>query len=91
MTTAEHQSPREMLTVDEVAEYLRVSRATICRWCGSGNLPAFRIGKSWRVQKKDLDNYVYQQRIVGTATSIHENTPQPILPAGGDSQSVYTP
>ena len=56
-----HPSP-EMLTVDEIAEYLRVSRATICRWCGTGRLPAFKIGKSWRVQKKDLERYIDQQR-----------------------------
>jgi len=51
-----------MLTVDEIAEYLRVSRATICRWCGTGKLPAFKIGKSWRVQKKDLERFIDQQR-----------------------------
>ena len=56
-----HTSP-EMLTVDEIAEYLRVSRATICRWCGTGRLPAFKIGKSWRVQKRDLERYIDQQR-----------------------------
>jgi len=56
-----HPAP-EMLTVDEIAEYLRVSRATICRWCGTGRLPAFKIGKSWRVQKKDLERYIDQQR-----------------------------
>ena len=54
-----------MLTVDEVAEYLRVSRATICRWCGTGKLPAFKVGKSWRVQQKDLDHYIDQQREMG--------------------------
>ena len=56
-----HPTP-EMLTVDEIAEYLRVSRATICRWCGTGKLPAFKIGKSWRVQKKDLERFINQQR-----------------------------
>ena len=70
-----HPSP-EMLTVDEIAEYLRVSRATICRWCGTGRLPAFKIGKSWRVQKRDLERYIDQQRGVEIATPSHTATPE---------------
>lgn len=68
-----HASP-EMLTVDEIAEYLRVSRATICRWCGTGRLPAFKIGKSWRVQKRDLERYIDQQRGAEMATPSHATT-----------------
>ncbi len=59
---AELQAMRDVLTVDEIAEYLRVSRATICRWCGTGKLPAFKIGKSWRVQRSDLEEYIRYQR-----------------------------
>ncbi|MEI8167289.1 MAG: helix-turn-helix domain-containing protein [Chloroflexales bacterium] len=44
-----------LLTADEVAERMRVSRATICRWCASGRLPAFRVGKGWRVNRSELD------------------------------------
>jgi excisionase family DNA binding protein len=42
------------LTVAEVARYLRVSETTVWRWCTSGKLPAFRIGRSWRVRRDDL-------------------------------------
>ncbi len=58
----ELQAMRDVLTVDEIADYLRVSRATICRWCGSGRLPAFKIGKSWRMQRCDLEGYILHQR-----------------------------
>lgn len=37
-----------VLTVAEVAAYLRISETTVWRWCHSGKLPAFRIGRSWR-------------------------------------------
>lgn len=43
-----------ILTVVEVAHYLRVSETTVWRWCNSGKLPAFRIGRSWRVRREDL-------------------------------------
>ncbi|WP_129633780.1 helix-turn-helix domain-containing protein [Candidatus Oscillochloris fontis] len=55
---SELQTMRDVLTVDEVAEYLRVSRATVCRWCVQKRLPAFKIGKGWRVQRSDLEGYI---------------------------------
>jgi excisionase family DNA binding protein len=62
MATDEPQPLGEILTVDEVAGYLRVSRATVCRWCGSGKLPAFKIGKGWRVQRGELEGFIRSQR-----------------------------
>jgi excisionase family DNA binding protein len=44
----------ELLTVREVALYLRVSRVTAWRWCQEGIIPAFRIGRSWRIRRDDL-------------------------------------
>ena len=39
----------ELLTVAEAAAYLRVSRATLWRWCQEGRLPALKIGREWRI------------------------------------------
>jgi excisionase family DNA binding protein len=44
----------EILTVPEVAAYLRVSRVTVWRWCRVGVIPASQIGRNWRIQKGDL-------------------------------------
>ncbi|MFN8454757.1 MAG: helix-turn-helix domain-containing protein [Anaerolineae bacterium] len=44
----------EILTVPEVAAYLRVSRVTVWRWCRSGVIPASQIGRNWRIQRGDL-------------------------------------
>jgi excisionase family DNA binding protein len=44
----------ELLTVREVAVYLRVSRATVWRWCQQGNIPAFRVGRNWRIRRDEL-------------------------------------
>ena len=53
---AEPSSPvaDEILTVQEVAERLKVSQATVWRWCQSGKLPAFRVGQQWRIREADL-------------------------------------
>jgi len=46
----------EVLTVKEVAIYLRVSRVTVWRWCQRGTLPALRVGRNWRIHREDLLN-----------------------------------
>jgi excisionase family DNA binding protein len=33
---------------------LRISRVTAWRWCQEGIIPAFRIGRSWRIRRDDL-------------------------------------
>jgi len=44
----------ELLTVKEVATYLRVSRVTVWRWCQQGVIPASQVGRNWRIHRKDL-------------------------------------
>lgn len=46
--------PSQVLTVQEVADRLKVSQATVWRWCQSGKLPAFRVGQQWRIRAEDL-------------------------------------
>ena len=44
----------EILTVREVAVYLRVSRVTVWRWCQNGIIPATQVGRHWRIRRIDL-------------------------------------
>lgn len=53
----------QLLTVAEVAAYLKLSRRTAWRWCKSGHLPAFKVGHQWRIAQRDLDAFVRQQNI----------------------------
>ena len=46
----------ELLTAQEVAGYFRVSHATVLRWCKEGRIPAFRIGRSWRIRRDKLED-----------------------------------
>jgi len=57
------------MTVSEVAEYLRVGKSTVWRWIDKGQLPAFRIGRSWRVRREDLERYVTPQPV-----TLHQNS-----------------
>lgn len=44
----------EVLTIQEVATYLRVSRTTVWRWCHQGVIPASQVGRSWRIRRDHL-------------------------------------
>jgi excisionase family DNA binding protein len=48
----------EILTVLEVAEYLKVSRSTVWRWCNQGKLSAFKVGHGWRVHRAEVEKMV---------------------------------
>ncbi|MGH9280134.1 MAG: helix-turn-helix domain-containing protein [Acidimicrobiales bacterium] len=52
-----HARPR-FLTVAEVASMLRVSTMTVYRLIKAGQLPAARVGKSYRVKEEDVDRYL---------------------------------
>ncbi|HUS62114.1 MAG TPA: helix-turn-helix domain-containing protein [Acidimicrobiales bacterium] len=46
------------LTVAEVANALRVSNMTVYRLVNAGELPAARVGRSYRIRPEDLDRYL---------------------------------
>lgn len=56
----------EILTLSEVAKYLRVNYHTVYRLVKSGRLPAFKAGRSWRFHRADVERYVtYKYHIFG--------------------------
>ena len=48
----------QFLTVGEVAQMLRISNMTVYRLISSGQLPAVRVGKSYRLREEDVDGYL---------------------------------
>ena len=50
--------PDQYLTVAEVAALMRVSKMTVYRLVHSGELPAIRVGRSFRVPGDAVDDYL---------------------------------
>ena len=48
----------EILTIDEVAAYLKAGKRTVYRLAASGKLPAFKLGGTWRFRRSDLDEWI---------------------------------
>ena len=50
-------------TVSEVADELRVSNMTVYRLIKSGQLPAIRVGKNYRIRDTDLTEYLRERSV----------------------------
>ncbi len=55
------ETSERFVTVAEVADRLRVSTMTVYRLIQSGDLPAARIGKSYRLREEDIDVFLAQR------------------------------
>ncbi len=53
---------QSFLTPQEVSELLRVSVYTVRRWIKQGQLPAYRIGRGWRIDASALDEWLDQHQ-----------------------------
>ncbi len=60
-----HTDPLEsinFLTPEDVARRLRVSIFTVRRWIHQGELPAYRIGRGWRIGESDFTRWLQTRR-----------------------------
>ena len=55
------QTPPTVLTVPEVAEYLRVTPKTVYALIKRGELPSFRIGRAVRCRHSDVEQFIQHQ------------------------------
>ena len=59
----------DILTLDEVAAYLKAGKRTVYRLAASGEIPAFKLGGTWRFRRSELDQLI--------GASINENETKP--------------
>jgi excisionase family DNA binding protein len=51
----------EILTLEEVADYLRLKPQTIYKWAQEKRIPAVKLGKEWRFRKSVVDRWLDHQ------------------------------
>jgi len=51
----------EILTLKEVAEYLKLAEKTAYRLAAEGKLPGFKVGGSWRFRQSDIESWITKQ------------------------------
>ena len=52
----------QILTVKDVASYLKLNERTVYRLATSAKIPAFKVGTSWRFKKEDIENWIEEQK-----------------------------
>ena len=72
-----------LFTVAEVAAVMRVSNMTVYRLIGSGELPALRVGKGYRIFETDLERFLEGRSVQVEGGSCRRR--------GSDSTSVRPP
>mgnify|MGYP003336077991 CR=1 FL=1 len=48
----------EILTIEEVATYLKAGRRTVYRLAANGKIPAFKLGGVWRFRRAELERWI---------------------------------
>ena len=53
----------EILTLKEVAKYLKLAEKTAYRLAAEGKLPGFKVGGSWRFRRDELDKFTKAEAV----------------------------
>ncbi|ENO1771636.1 TPA: helix-turn-helix domain-containing protein [Vibrio parahaemolyticus] len=53
----------QILTLKEVAAYLKLAEKTAYRLASEGKLPGFKVGGSWRFKMEDLETWINSQKV----------------------------
>lgn len=51
----------EIMTLKEVAEYLKLAEKTAYRLAAEGKLPGFKVGGSWRFKRPEIEKWIEQE------------------------------
>ena len=63
------QGLREVMTLDEVAEYLQVSQKSILRMAQAGKIPAAKVASQWRFMRSVVDDWLMAQMEIPSVRS----------------------
>jgi excisionase family DNA binding protein len=55
--------PDLMMTVEELAVYLKMKTVTIYKHAQAGSIPAFKVGSKWRFKKDTIDKWIGDQEV----------------------------
>jgi len=55
----------EILTVEEVAAFLKAGKRTVYRLAANGTIPAFKLGGTWRFRRAALNAWIESKTVTG--------------------------
>lgn len=51
----------DILTMKEVAEYLKINDKTAYKLAAEGKIPGFKVGGAWRFRRGEIDEWIKKQ------------------------------
>jgi excisionase family DNA binding protein len=63
ITMSSKASQSEILTIKQVADYLKVTERTIYRLAAIKKIPAFKVGGAWRFSRSDISDWIKKQSL----------------------------
>ena len=51
----------DIMTIKEVAAYLKLTEKTAYRLAAEGKIPGFKVGGSWRFKMADIETWIEKQ------------------------------
>lgn len=54
--------PDQILTLKEVATYLKLAEKTAYKLAAEGKLPGFKVGGSWRFKREDIEHWIEEKK-----------------------------
>ena len=51
----------DIMTVKELADYLKIAEKTAYRFASEGKVPCFKVGSAWRFKKEEIDSWIKRQ------------------------------
>lgn len=67
LTMSTSTSHGEILTIKQVADYLKVTERTIYRLAAAKQIPAFKVGGTWRFSRAEINQWIQRQQEDGKA------------------------
>jgi len=58
----QEKTATQFYTIDEIAELLKISYLTVFRWVKAGKLTAYKVGKQYRIETNDLNNFLNESK-----------------------------
>ena len=55
-------SESDIMTVKDLAAYLKIAEKTAYRFALEGKIPGFKICSAWRFRRKEIDEWIEKQR-----------------------------
>ena len=52
------KEPESIMTIDEVADYLKIPKSTVYKLAQEGKLPCQKVGRHWRFRRETIDQWL---------------------------------